>query len=52
MRRAIFLHFRRKNVVFGREIVSIMYRRVTGKAEMCIMMVSWKDKTVLGGINQ
>ena len=28
-----------------------MYKRVTESEEMCIMMVSWKDKTVLGGQN-
>ena len=45
-------HFNAKNVVFGREIVSIMYKRVTDPPGLCIMMLSVKDKTVLGGINQ
>jgi len=52
MHHARIPHFNAKNVVFGREIVSIMYKRVTEPPGLCIMMLSVKDKTVLGGINQ
>lgn len=52
MHDAGILHFNTRNVVFRRKIVSIMYKRVTESLELCIMMLSVKDKTVLGGINQ